>query len=164
MDDTSRREHFHAITRSGGALLTELPTNRGTVVLVALDGEIDLCSVTEVEKVAHAALAERPLHLVVDLAEVRFCDVRGLRLLTDTLPREARQTGVSYTLADVPRQLAHLMALVRPYDRPQQRATTAEALSAIASELVATGSSEIDLAPVRAAQHAHAGRDCPQCG
>ena len=153
MDPTSRCEHFHAITGSCAVLVTELPTDRGVVALVAIEGEIDLCSVGGVEQVAHAALAEPPLHLVVDLAEMSFCDVRGLRLLATTLPREARRTGVRYTLAEMPRHLAHLMALVPPRDRPQQRATTREALSIIASELLAAGSSGADLAPLNAAQH-----------
>jgi anti-anti-sigma factor len=73
--------------------ITTSATARGTVV--ALAGEVDLSNVADVGRELRLRLAEGPVML--DLAELRFMDSSGVRLL-DELLREADHGGSRLTL------------------------------------------------------------------
>lgn len=56
----------------------------GEVVVVHVVGELDLLAAPMLVSVLDRALARIPRHLVVDLAGVGFCGVRGLSVLAGT--------------------------------------------------------------------------------
>jgi len=56
----------------------------GEIVVLRVHGEIDLRTRPTVQAALTAALSRRPHHLVVDVADVTFCCVRGFALLADT--------------------------------------------------------------------------------
>jgi anti-anti-sigma factor len=65
--------------------------------IVALEGEIDLASVPEAERLIAAAEAGSPGRLVIDLREVTFMDSSGLRVLL-TANRRAGEAGRGFAL------------------------------------------------------------------
>jgi anti-sigma B factor antagonist len=68
------------------------------VAVVRLSGDLDLAAVEQVTASIREALADRPAGLVLDLADVAFCDTVGLRLLLSTAGR-ARAQGCVPALA-----------------------------------------------------------------
>ncbi|MEV4615299.1 STAS domain-containing protein [Kitasatospora sp. NPDC049258] len=67
-----------------GERLTARQERRGSAVLVALAGELDLDTLAPAAEVLTQALAAAPARVVVDLAELSFCDSSGLNLLLRT--------------------------------------------------------------------------------
>ena len=65
--------------------------------IVALEGEIDLSTVPEAERLITEAEASRPGGLVIDLREVTFMDSSGLRVLL-TAHRRAEEDGRGFAL------------------------------------------------------------------
>jgi anti-sigma B factor antagonist len=70
----------------------------GEIAVVRLTGDLDLAAVEPVSAAVRRALAERPSGLVLDLADVPFCDTVGLRLLLSTAGK-ARAQGCSCAVA-----------------------------------------------------------------
>jgi anti-sigma B factor antagonist len=69
----------------------------GRVAMVALEGEIDLSSVTEAERRIAAAERDDPAELVIDVREVTFIDSSGLRVLLAAHQR-AEESGRGFAL------------------------------------------------------------------
>jgi anti-anti-sigma factor len=65
--------------------------------VVALEGEIDLASVPDAERLIAEAEANSPGRLIVDLREVTFMDSSGLRVLL-TAHRRAEEAGRGFAL------------------------------------------------------------------
>ncbi|HEX6116573.1 MAG TPA: STAS domain-containing protein [Solirubrobacterales bacterium] len=65
--------------------------------IVALEGEIDLSTVPEAERLITDAEAGRPARLVIDLSEVTFMDSSGLRVLL-TAHRRAEEAGRGFAI------------------------------------------------------------------
>ena len=65
--------------------------------VVALEGEIDLATVPEAERLITEAEAGNPGRLVIDLSQVTFMDSSGLRVLL-TAHRRAEEDGRSFAL------------------------------------------------------------------
>jgi anti-sigma B factor antagonist len=83
---------------------------RGQSVVVEVDGELDLASAPELERALRQAwLQERGL-VVVDLTDLRFIDMAGLRSLL-TAQQQAEQEGRQLLLANVPDAVRRVMAL-----------------------------------------------------
>jgi hypothetical protein len=70
--------------------------------VVRVAGEIDLTNVGVLAAAFAAALADRPAHLVVDVAELRFCCARGVSLLIGDTGPVATASDVSYALSGLP--------------------------------------------------------------
>jgi anti-sigma B factor antagonist len=64
----------------------------GRVVRLMLCGELDMSSATSLELELQTAEARRPPMIVLDLAELRFMGVSGLRAILDAA-RRARRDG-----------------------------------------------------------------------
>ncbi|MER8187910.1 STAS domain-containing protein [Kitasatospora sp. NPDC094015] len=89
----------HGATTPGR--LTARQERRGRTVLVALAGELDLDTLAPADEVLGQALAAGPARVVVDLAEVTFCDSSGLNLLLRTR-LAALEANVELRLAATP--------------------------------------------------------------
>lgn len=89
-----------------------LSANRiGEVSVVRCAGDLDLAAVEAFGNAVDEALRDRPTGLVLDLAQVGFCDTVGLRILLSTAAK-ARRQGCSIGLAGVRRPVAELLARV----------------------------------------------------
>ena len=82
----------------------------GQVFVVRVGGEVDLASVQVLRAALSAALGRGPEHVVVDLAEVRFCSVAGLAVLVETGITAAGQ-GTGYAIGGASRQADRVWAL-----------------------------------------------------
>ncbi|MER8188702.1 STAS domain-containing protein [Kitasatospora sp. NPDC094015] len=83
-----------------GRLTASQELREGTV-LVALAGELDLDTMAPAGEVLDQALAAGPDRMVVDLADVSFCDSSGLNLLLRTR-LAAQEANVELRLAATP--------------------------------------------------------------
>lgn len=89
----------------------------GPVIVLTVAGEIDLLTYPVLHAALHTALFETvdtPHHdVVVDLAAVTFCCVRGYVLLTD-FAEVAAGTGAGYALTSLPSHLRRIAKILRP--------------------------------------------------
>jgi len=83
----------------------------GEVAVVRCAGDLDLAAVESFGNAVRDALEDRPTGLVLDLAEVAFCDTVGLRILLSTAAK-ARAQGCSFGLAGLQRPVADLLGRV----------------------------------------------------
>ena len=121
----------------------------GGHVMVALCGEIDICTARAVRGVLAEAAGEAVAGVIVDLAGVRFVDAAGLRVLADT-PVRARHLPDGLRLVAVPARLLRLLRLTGldrqlaaypapPRSRPQrERAARLPAATGSPAEAAAT--------------------------
>ncbi|MFJ1701923.1 STAS domain-containing protein [Kitasatospora sp. NPDC088346] len=100
MSDEGIEAERHGATVPAGRL-TARQERRGTTVLVALAGELDLDTLAPADEALGQALATGPARVVVDLAEVSFCDSSGLNLLLRTR-LAAQEAEVELRLAAAP--------------------------------------------------------------
>jgi anti-sigma B factor antagonist len=83
----------------------------GEVAVVRCSGDLDLAAVPDVSAAVRSVLADRPAGLVLDLAEVPFCDTVGLRLLLSAAAR-ARAQGCAVAVAGLRPGVAEFLARV----------------------------------------------------
>ena len=99
---------------------TEQPgtLSRPAVVVVVVEGELDISSVARVRETLHDALSVRPGRLVVDLADCPFVDACALTMLLDVHRRAWRAGGVLTLRGCSPRvlRLLSLTGLGRVFD------------------------------------------------
>ncbi|MGQ0573868.1 MAG: STAS domain-containing protein [Pseudonocardia sp.] len=70
----------------------------GWILVLCLAGDIDLATQDVVGTALKDAIGLQPADLVVDLAGVRFCGVRGFALLSDAA-HAARARGIGYAVS-----------------------------------------------------------------
>jgi len=75
-----------------------LPLPTGTFIVLRIGGEIDLSTADIMAAALADALQRRPDHLLVDLAELVFCGVRGLALLVEA-GNTASGQGTTYAVS-----------------------------------------------------------------
>ena len=73
----------------------------GEPCVVAVKGEVDLSSATDLEAGIRQALGGNPASVVLDLAALTFIDSSGLRVLV-SVADDARSQGVGFELRNVP--------------------------------------------------------------
>lgn len=83
----------------------------GPIVLLHVVGEIDMLTLPALEQSLTAAIDQRPCDLVIDLAAVVFCCVRGFVLIATTAAT-AQANGVGYAVSGLPPHLARIASLV----------------------------------------------------
>ena len=88
---------------------TTIPALVGQVIVLRVAGEVDLGTVGVLRTALGAVLAQRPAHLIVDLAELGFCSVRGLAVLGQA-GDIALECGVGYAVAGASAQLGRVWA------------------------------------------------------
>ena len=89
-------------------LLTTRVTQRSGCLLVAVDGELDLGTADQLHEILEPAIAASVGPVVLDLAELRFCDSAGLAVLVkshNVLAGQARRLVVAQPSAPVARVL-----------------------------------------------------------
>jgi anti-anti-sigma factor len=91
---------------------------RPVVVVVKVEGELDVSSVSRVREHLHDALSVRPGRLVVDLEDCPFVDACALTMLLDVHRRAWRAGGVLTLRGCSPRvlRLLSLTGLRRVFD------------------------------------------------
>ena len=92
--------------------------SRPAVVVVVVEGELDISSVARVRETLHDALSVRPARLVVDLSDCPFVDACALTMLLDVHRRAWRAGGVLTLRGCSPRvlRLLSLTGLGRVFD------------------------------------------------
>ena len=81
------------------------PTER-----LALSGELDMLSAPILERELRAAARRHPRRIVLDLRELTFMDVSGLRAILDAA-RSARRDGASLAIANPMPHIVRLLEL-----------------------------------------------------
>lgn len=120
-----------------------MPALHGEIVVLRIVGEIDLLSHPTLEAALTEQLHAKPRHLVVDIAGVTFCGVRGFTLLADTATAAAAGetrfavSGLSATLDRIATMLWEGSELIR-------YRTAARAVTAILADHVERDQSERD--------------------
>jgi anti-anti-sigma factor len=83
------------------------------VIVVRVAGEVDLLTRPLLQDALADSLARGPCDLLVDLAAMTFCDVRGLTMLVQA-GTTAAEHGVGYAVAAAPRQARQVWAMLWP--------------------------------------------------
>jgi anti-sigma B factor antagonist len=91
--------------------VTSIPSLAGEVLVLRVDGEVDLLTVAVLQGALTDGLARGPCHLLVDLAELTFCSVRGLALLVEAGGTAAGQ-GTGYAVSAASRQVNRVWTLL----------------------------------------------------
>jgi len=137
-DGEHHRNRARPITAAdllGGAMtcFCEVTTDLGPggdVVVLRVAGEIDMLSLAVLRDALGAAMARQPTDLVVDLAGVVFCCVRGFVLLAGGA-RAAQSSGISYALSGLTPYLERIATLIEPEPGCVRYRSVAAAVSAI---------------------------------
>jgi anti-anti-sigma factor len=85
----------------------------GPILVLRVAGEIDLLNVPLLQHALDAAVDQRPGDLVVDLAGVGFCCVRGFALLF-TAAATAQTNGTGYAVSGLLPHLDRIATLLWP--------------------------------------------------
>lgn len=116
---------------------TSVPAPAGEVLVLRVAGEVDLLTIAVLQGALTSGLARRPCHLLVDLAELTFCSVRGLSLLVEAGHTAAVQ-GTGYSVTGASRQANRAWTVLWPVSEvPAQYPT---AVVGVAAALAGVGS------------------------
>ena len=100
------------------------------VIVVRVAGEVDLFTGPVLQAALADSLARGPCDLLIDLAAMTFCDVRGLAMLVQA-GATAAECEVGYAVAAAPRQLRRVWPMLWPAaDPPVQYPSTAAGVRA----------------------------------
>jgi STAS domain len=89
------------------------------------DHEVDLFTGPVLQAALADSLAQGPCDLLIDLAAMTFCDVRGLAMLVQA-GATAAECGIGYAVAAAPRQLRRVWPMLWPAaELPVQYPSTA---------------------------------------
>ncbi len=105
----------------------------GPILVLRVTGEIDLFTLPVLQDALTAAVEKRPGDLVVDLAGVGFCCVRGFALLA-TAAATAQTNRTGYALSGLPPHLDRVATLLWPEQTCVRYRSTAAAITAIRIE------------------------------
>jgi anti-anti-sigma factor len=116
---------------------TSIPAPAGEVLVLRVAGEVDLLTIDVLQGALTSSLARGPCHLLVDLAELTFCSVRGMGLLIQA-GRTAAEQGTGYSVSAASHQIDRGWTLMWPVSQLPTRYPTARA--GVASAVAAAGS------------------------
>lgn len=102
----------------------------GEIIVLRVSGEVDLCTISILQAALDASLDQRPAYVVVDLAQMTFCSMRGLDLYTQT-GRIAAATATGYAVTGVLPQIHRVWTLCWGGDCPVRYRSTAAAVLGI---------------------------------
>ena len=105
---------------------TSIPAPVGEILVLRVAGEVDLLTIAVLQGALTSSLARGPCHLLVDLAEMTFCSVRGLSLLVQA-GRTAAGQGSGYSVTAASRQADFAWTLLWPASERPTRYPTAAA-------------------------------------
>ncbi|MCY0954067.1 STAS domain-containing protein [Streptomyces sp. H27-S2] len=101
----------------------------GPLALAAVTGDIDFDTAPSLRDRALNLLAQGHHHLILDVADVSFCDSSGLNALIGIM-RCAQEQGGTLSLAAVPDRLLHLLQMTGLDTVLPTHPTATEALTA----------------------------------
>lgn len=107
-----------------------VPGDGEEIVVLRLAGEIDLVGYPMLAEALAGSLRAAPRHLVVDLAAVTFCGVRGFCMLGDAAATAA-VGGTAYAISGIRGGLDHIAVLLWEDTGPTRYRTEAGAVTAI---------------------------------
>lgn len=102
----------------------------GEVIVLRVEGELDLCSLPILQAALDEGLGQHPSHLLVDLAGMTFCSAQGLDLLIQTGCTIADK-ATSFAVSGVPSRIDRIWTLAWDGDLPIRHRSTAAAMIAI---------------------------------
>jgi anti-sigma B factor antagonist len=109
---------------------TSIPSPAGEVLVLRVAGEVDLLTIAVLQGALTCGLARGPCHLLVDLAELTFCSVRGLSVLVEA-GRTAAVQGTGYSVTAASRQANRAWTVLWPVSElPTQYPTAAAGVAA----------------------------------
>jgi anti-anti-sigma factor len=118
---------------------TSIPTPAGEVLVLRVAGEVDLLTTEVLQGALTSSLARGPCHLLVDLAELTFCSVRGLSLLVQA-SRTAVEQGTGYSVTAASRRTNRAWTVLWPVSElPTQYPTAAAGVAAAIAEAGSAG-------------------------
>lgn len=118
---------------------TSIPAPAGEVRVLRVVGEVDLLTIEVLQGALTSGLARGPCHLLVDLAELTFCSVRGLSLLVQA-GRTAAGQGTGYSVTAASRQANRAWTVLWPVSElPTQYPTAAAGVAAAIAEVGSAG-------------------------
>jgi hypothetical protein len=118
---------------------TSIPTPAGEVLVLRVAGEVDLLTIEVLQGALTSGLARGPCHLLVDLAEMTFCAVRGLSLLVQAGGTAAGQ-GTGYSVTAASRQTNRAWTVLWPVSElPTQYPTAAAGVAAAVAGVGSAG-------------------------
>jgi anti-sigma B factor antagonist len=118
---------------------TSIPAPAGEVRVLRVAGEVDLLTIEVLQGALTSGLARGPCHLLVDLAELTFCSVRGLSLLVQA-GRTAAGQGTGYSVTAASRQTNRAWTVLWPVSElPTQYPTAAVGVAAAMAEVESAG-------------------------
>ena len=91
--------------------LSVSPLSAGPLLIVAVDGEVDWATACQLREQLAAALAYGPQRMILDLTELRFCNLEGVRTLVE-VTEAARQAGVDVALRGMSRLVSYMHCAV----------------------------------------------------
>jgi hypothetical protein len=124
VDDVQRARGDAAASCSCTA--TSIPAPAGEVLVLRVAGEVDLLTIAILQGALTSNLARGPCHLLVDLAGMTFCCVRGLSLLVQA-GRTAAGQGTGYSVTAASRQANRAWTVLWPVGELPTRHPTAAA-------------------------------------
>ncbi len=108
------------------------------ILVVRVVGELDLATQQQVRAALDDALARTPRHLVVDLAGVTFCSVRGFALFAET-GFAAAHRGIAVALSGLSGQHRRVLTTIGRGGPEVRYPSVAAAVMAIrAADVIAT--------------------------
>lgn len=102
----------------------------GDIVVLRVSGEIDMLTLPPVATALTAALERASADLVVDVAGIGFCCVRGFALLADTA-HAADHRGINVAVSGLHPHLARIATLLWPEQHLLRYRSVAAAVTAI---------------------------------
>lgn len=95
--------------------LTVSVRRQGDSAVVEVGGELDLASSGELDRALQLAWRQRPELVVIDLGDLYFVDMAGLRVLAEAR-QQAAERGSRLVLARVRRPVQRILELARMGD------------------------------------------------
>lgn len=102
----------------------------GPILVLRVAGEIDMLTGPQLQTALFTALRRAPCDLVVDLAGVGFCCVRGCEVLADAA-RAARAEGIGYAVSGLSGHLDRVVTLLWSEEQFVRHRSAAVAVLAI---------------------------------
>jgi anti-anti-sigma factor len=100
-----------------------------SIIVLRVAGELDLATVEFLITALTAVLHQRPDHLIVDLAELSFCDARGLAAIAEA-GVTATNDGTSFSVSAASALMLRCWAQFWANEQPTQFPTSVAAVSA----------------------------------
>lgn len=109
---------------------TSFSSAAGEIIVLQVGGDVDLLTLAVLQAALTDGLARRPCHLIVDVAEMRFCSGQGMALLV-MAGRTAAGLGTAYAVTAASGHLNRMWSVLWPgHDLPDQYPTAAEGVLA----------------------------------